>query len=304
MFKLALFLVNQRGYIVLRHIIEKRLTKRIGFVVSYQEINVKEKYYEDIRKLCIKNNINLYHKNEILPENIKMILLSYSIKYCIAVGWQYLLSIDQIEQSGAKLIVFHDALLPRYRGFAPTPTAILNGENEIGVTALYATDKLDDGDIILQYKMKISEKEYIKDIIERQSSLYAKMAIEIIDDLERGTVISYPQDNTKATYSIWRNEEDCRINWKESNIEILRLIRAVGEPYLGAYTYYEGRKIKIVRAELENDIKLERRDVGKIWQIINGQPVIVCGNGLLRIIEAREEDDSRVVFTKLRRCLG
>lgn len=304
MFKFGLFLVNQRGYVVLNKIIEMGLTKNVGFVVSYQEMNVKEKYYDHICQLCMINDIKLYDKKEFLSENIDIVLSVYNVKFCIAIGWQYLLAVDKMEQSGAKLIVFHDALLPRYRGFAPTPTAILNGEEEIGVTALFAIDKMDAGEIILQCRMQISDKEYIKDIIERQSALYAEMAITIINKINKGTLTSYPQDEAKATYSIWRNEEDCQINWNESNVDILRLIRAVGDPYLGAYTYYEGRKIKIIRAELEEDITFEQRDTGKIWSIIDGQPIVICKIGLLRIVEAREEDNSRVIFTKLRRRFG
>src|SRR5438876_8656698 len=67
------------------------------------------------------------------------------------VGWQYLL-----KEFGRSVVVFHDSLLPRYRGFAPTVTALLNGEPKVGVTALYPGTEADSGPIIAQTEIRVT----------------------------------------------------------------------------------------------------------------------------------------------------
>ena len=92
--------------------------------------------------------------------------------------------------------------MSRYRGFGPTPTAIMAGKKYIGVTAFFASDEVDSGDIILQTKMNVSRDMYIKDVIAEQSKIYAEMLAEIILSIKDGTLNAVPQ-----------NERDARSCW-------------------------------------------------------------------------------------------
>ena len=102
-----------------------------------------------------------------------------------------------------------------------------------------ACDKADNGDIILQRKMKIGSDEYIREIIDRQSELMADMLLDIISNLKNGKIKRTAQNDADATYSIWRGPEDCRIDWDRSARDIYNLIRAVSDPYPGAFTTYK-----------------------------------------------------------------
>lgn len=293
---IGLFLVNQRGYTVLKTAIENSMMKNIAFVVSYEEENVQEKYYHLIKQLCCDNKIKFYERKD-----FDFQALETNVTHFIAVGWQYLISKKELDKKNIDLIVFHDSLLPRYRGFAPTPTAMINGESEVGVTALYAVDEMDAGEIILQRKMEIGEDEYISEVIDRQSLVYADMVQEILESIENNNLNSYAQDEKLATFSIWRDEADCQIDWRKSSLEIYRLIRAVGNPYMGAYSFMDGEKIKILRACLTDDVNFEVRNPGKIWSLKDGVPTIVCGKGMLKILESEWENGEKVVYNRLRK---
>ncbi len=293
---IGLFLINQKGYVVLKRLIENQLMTNVSFVVSYEEQHVEEKYYFMIKQLCHDNDIHFIERRKFDFEQVDS-----TIDYIIAVGWQYLVPTEKLDKKSIKMIILHDSLLPKYRGFAPTSTAIINGEKEVGVSALYANDDMDAGDIILQSKMTIGDDEYISEVIERQSGIYYEMVEKLLIMIESNSITSYKQDESQVTYSIWRDEADCKIDWNKSSVDIYRVIRAVGNPYCGAYSFMDGKKIKIVRAELADEMNFEIRNPGKIWSIKDGIPTIVCREGMLRILESRWEDGEKVVYSKLRK---
>ena len=198
------------------------------------------------------------------------------------------------------IIIFHDSLLPRYRGFAPTPTAIIAGDDAVGVTMLFASDEVDSGEIIWQKKIPISSNDYIQTVIDKQAKAYVEGFFVLIENIENENLISTPQDDGLVTYSIWRTNEDCSIDWNKSSTEIYNLIRAVGTPYQGAYTQYKNKKITVIRSEIVHDIPFVIRDCGKIWRIEENCPYVICGRGILKITEATDAVGNLVKFDRVR----
>jgi methionyl-tRNA formyltransferase len=297
--KLLLFLSTKKGYEVLETMCKLEF-HIIGMVVIFQEKNVQEKYNEKIEQLCLQKKINCrlwgFVKNDLCN-----IILNNNISYAIAIGWKYLIpfSINEVLKDG--LIVFHDSILPKYRGFSPTPTAIICGEEEIGMSVIYASEKVDAGNIILQKKVTISQDMYIAEIIDIQSHLYVQAILDLIMMIKHNKIVSITQDETMATYSIWRNPEDCKIDWSRTSKQIYNLIRAVSFPYTGAFAYTEHKKNFIWKAEVVGDIKFAIRDCGKIWSFDkNNKPIVTCGNGMLKLLEVTDEQGSEISFSRLR----
>ena len=299
MCRLALFLATEKGYTCLENLIRNGKTQSIGFVVSFSEVNVAHNWQTDIEILCKSEGILHFSWNEI-KNSLTEILRDNKITSAAAVSWRYILPLSINEYLETPLIVFHDSLLPQYRGFAPTPTAIINGEKTIGITALFASEKADEGDIIMQRKIEVPHDKYMREIVSEQSLIYADMLLELLRMIENGRIESRKQNENEATYSVWRNYDDCRINWNESAEYIYNFIRALGTPYLGAWCFYDGKKIIADRSEVIQDKKFALRDAGKIWSIKDNMPEVICGEGMLRISEAHYEDGERVKFRKLR----
>ena len=302
--KFLLFLATEKGYISLKKLVENKKRYSIGCVVTFPEIDVVKDWSNDIEHLCRENNIRFFRWKDV-KSNLFEVIQKNHITSAAAISWKYYISLEINHYLEDELIVFHDSLLPKYRGFAPTPTAIINGEKEVGITALFASEQIDCGDIILQKKIAVGADKYIVDIIKEEAVVYAEMLIEIMERIQIGNLIGIPQDESKATYSLWRNIEDCHINWNGDAREIYNFIRALGFPYLGAYTYAEGRKIIIDRSNIvDYELNFEKRDSGKIWKISNNNAIVVCGSGLLRIERAHYEDGEVAAFRKLRVRLG
>ena len=194
-------------------------------------------------------------------------------------------------------MVLHDSLLPKYRGFAPLVNQLINGENYLGVTLLFASKEYDKGEIIDQVKKQINYPIKISSAIDIVTKCYILLTLNVFKNItESATFISRKQKETEATYSLWRNNEDYIIDWTWNANKIKRFIDAVGTPYSGAQSFIYNKKIIIEEAEVVKDVKIINRDVGKVIFINNSKPIIICGKGLLKIIKAKYLHNSESIL--------
>ncbi len=95
------------------------------------------------------------------------------------------------------------------------------------------------------------------------------------------------QNENEATYSLWLDQDDYFIDWNWTAEKIKRKIDACGFPYDGAKTILENDIIVVEKAEVEQDVQIENRTVGKVIFVKENCPIIVCGKGLLRLTAAK-----------------
>ncbi|MBF9195357.1 methionyl-tRNA formyltransferase [Microvirga terrestris] len=215
------------------------------------------------------------------------------------IGWQYMFATITPFS-----VVFHDSLLPKYRGFAPTVTALLKGDTQIGVTALTPTPGVDEGPIIGQLAVQIAYPIKIKTALDLQSDLMISLATQIHRQWSEGFFTTCEQEHARATYSLWRNDADYLIDWSKTASEIVRAIDALGYPYSGARTTANGETLIIESASEVDDLNFEIRQPGKIWTLDGGRPLVVCGSGLLRLEDCRTLNGARYDFRRTRIKLG
>lgn len=218
--------------------------------------------------------------------------------YKIAIGW------SRIIKNTEGLIVLHDSLLPKYRGFSPVPTQIRLGDHKFGVTAIYASKEVDQGPVIFQ-ESYIYKGDYptLLEVYNSLVNIYVNIIEKILTHILAHKMLPcIAQDESKASYSIWYDEEDYFINWKLKSEDILRHINSCGHPFEGSIAYYFGVKIRILTANLYHDkINIVNASPGKIYKIIDGQPIVICGEGFLKITEACDyETNAKIKFTKVK----
>ena len=149
-------------------------------------------------------------------------------------------SILEIPQAGC--LNLHGSLLPRYRGRCPVNWVLVNGEEETGVTLHYMTPRPDDGDIVCQKEIRISDDDTARSLHEKLGKASARMLDEILPQIKTGTAPRKPQDHSKATYYGGRGAEDGKIDWSKPAINVRNLVRGVTRPYPGAFSYVGDRK--------------------------------------------------------------
>lgn len=204
---------------------------------------------------------------------------------CFCIGWRWMVQ----NVPSHKLIIFHDSLLPKYRGFAPLVNALLNREEKVGVSAILGAKEYDKGNILIQCEMEVTYPTYINIEISRISLLYANLALDLIKKISKSEfdMKGNPQEEIKASYSLWLDDEDYRINWSENAENILHFINCVGHPYKGASSILKGELIRIFKGSILSDLSIVNRTPGKVIFIEKGFPVIVCGKGLLLVTDVR-----------------
>lgn len=276
--------MNEKGKKTLEKICEYFNPLMIKAVVCSRDTNVINDYYDEIRTICKKNNIDFVDRlNE---DGI------FNEDYRLAIGWRWMIP------SKERLLIFHDSILPKYRGFAPLVNALINGEHEIGASVLLASDDFDRGNIVAQKKISITYPITIAEAISKISILYQDLAIEVIDAIHSASLIEVAQNEMDSTYSVWRDEEDYHINWNDSAEEIVRFINAVGYPYEGAFSFVDGKKVRILEAEVHDNLKLELKHVGKVLCINNNLPVVITGDGMIKIKQLYDVDGNNLLPLK------
>lgn len=273
--KVSMFLMNKKGFYVLSEFIKNYPTDIIESIVSSTDSAVEKDYNNEIQELCLAMKIPYYDRTS----NFQV-----SDNYCFAIGWRWIIN------SAANLIVFHDSLLPKYRGFNPLVSCLINHEKKIGVTALFASEKYDTGEIIMQRETAIDYPIKINQAIDKICLLYFDLIKTLTDSILRNVnLISQPQDVTGVSYSLWRDELDYKVDWYQDANSIKRFIDAVGHPYKGAYTFIGDEKIKIYDAEVLPDVTIENRNPGKVIFLEDGSPIVVCGKGLLKLTSITDD---------------
>lgn len=285
--KISLFLMGDKGLAVLEAIVKNKMTELIDCVISDNDANTLDKSNAGIRELCKSSNIQYYNRKD---------RIDITTEYIIAIAWRWL-----IKANNSKIIVLHDSLLPKYRGFAPLVNMLIHREPYIGVTAFFASNEYDRGDIIDQEAVRIEYPIRIVDAIQLISPIYVNISIKIITKIiEHQTLNSSPQNEAEATYSLWRDEEDYYIDWNSSAEEIQQFVYSTGYPYKGACTLANGILVRIIDCTPIPDVQIINRDIGKVLFYQDGYPVVVCRKGLLKIIEMKNDNNDKVLLSKTR----
>lgn len=240
-----------------------------------------------------------------LPE-VQARLATTGADIALSINWPTIVGAEVIDLFPLGIVNAHCGDLPRYRGNACPNWAILNGDPHIGLCAhKMAPDAVDAGPILLKDYFPVSVNTYIGDIYAWLDGRIPTLLAAAIDGLARGTVTPIPQptDPALALRCYPRRAEDGRIDWRLNVEAVHRLVRASSRPFDGAFTCLEdGRQVKIWRASPFIHPQAFCAVPGQVMLQVEGDPVIACGEGALRLeeveIEALQSDEAKALIGK------
>lgn len=285
--RIHLCLLGKKGYFFLQGFIgdlnldEVELSVEVG-----RDKEVYRDYADEIFLLAKEKSIHA------IERKIDFDYLGHD--FVFAAGWRWLLK----GVPSNKLIVVHDSLLPKYRGFSPLFNALINREPYVGVTALFGSEKYDKGDIIAQSKINVNYPIKTSEAIDKVSELYKEIAYTILGYIKNNCIPSYPQDESEATYSCWLDDADYYINWCDFAEEIVHKIHLLGPPYSYAKTTLSGSVVYLLGAELIKEVSLERIDYGKVLMVDEGCPIVIAKDGLVKLTNIVDEENLSVLPIK------
>jgi len=171
----------------------------------------------------------------------------------ISVGFGRWIAPRVIAQATIGAVNVHYSLLPAYRGRHPLNWAIINGERQIGVTLHRITDRIDAGRVIAQQPISLDDEDDIMSAYAKCVALGERLLRRVLSATSTSEFEGTPQDESRASYYRPRRSEDGLIDWTRPARDIANLVRALTNPYPGAYFYYRQRKIVVDEARCVAD---------------------------------------------------
>jgi methionyl-tRNA formyltransferase len=213
----------------------------------------------------------------------------------LVVGWTQLLKPELLRVPKIACLGFHASLLPKYRGRAPVNWAIINGETVTGNTMITLEPEADTGDIVAQRAIPITDEDDCNTIYQKVGQTEVEMLEEILPMMRRGLLPRKKQDDSQATVMPKRRPEDGLIDWRRSSREIYNWVRALTDPYPGAFSFLNGEKIWIWTAGTDGEpIASQSHRPGEVILDRQGWPWVATADGWLRIVSAQRQGEPKV----------
>jgi UDP-4-amino-4-deoxy-L-arabinose formyltransferase/UDP-glucuronic acid dehydrogenase (UDP-4-keto-hexauronic acid decarboxylating) len=262
--------------------------KKTGFdiaaIFSHEDDTGENCWFDSVVEWANRNRIEIFCPTDVnTPAWIeKVSRLAPDVVFSFY--FRHMLSQDilSIPTSGAYNL--HGSLLPAYRGRAPVNWAIVNGEKKTGVTLHHMTVKPDAGDIVGQKAVEIDFQDTARTLYDKLCEAAREMLAEILPLIREGRATRIPQELTKGSYYGGRKPEDGRIDWSWPAVRIYNLVRAVTEPYPGAFGYLPGAGKILIWWALPQEKRRSEDAPGRI-EVENEDVFVKTGDGRLKLVD-------------------
>jgi len=280
---LVVLCATARGLSCLQKVFELRPHDSI-WVGTFPESAEEPPFVDDIRQASLgrQAETHLIVSRRVDGKMWAPVWEEQKLDLMIVISWRYLIprSVYEIPVHGT--YVFHDSLLPTYRGFAPSVWALINGEKRAGASLLAIGEGVDEGPLVAQKVVGIADHDTIATLMPRVTQCYLDMITSHLNLLLEDKVELTEQDHSIATYTCKRLPSDNCLHWgSTSTAKLYNLIRASTHPYPGAHCTLVGsdgsqRSLKVWKATLVDTPKPYAGSIaGRIVQCTKGGPVTV-----------------------------
>jgi len=259
----------------------------IAAVFTHADDPKENAFYASVAQLCARRGIAVH-----APEDVNHPLWIERISqlnpdYLFSFYYRQLLSEPLLATARKGAFNLHGSLLPRYRGRAPANWVLVNGESETGVTLHRMVKRADAGAILAQKKVGIERSD-------TALSLHGKLRVAATDLLRdtlpallAGKTSEIPQDESRATTFGRRTPADGKLIWQKPAEELFNLVRAVTQPYPGAFCAVGEHKLIVWSAEV-----VKGNEGQAPGRVISVDPLrIACGEDSL-VINAGQRNDN------------
>lgn len=266
----------------------KKYNQEIVLICTCMEAPEYTVTNEEFKELAEKWNVPFIYTENINSDEVASRIEEVKPDIAVSVNWKTLIKKKTIDLFPKGILNGHCGDLPRYRGNACPNWAILNGEEEIGISIHYMdANELDAGDIVVKEKIRINSDTTITDIYEYMEKQVPCLFMQALNIIEKGEAIAEIQskEREKILRAYPRIPSDSLIDWSLSNEDIARLVRASCAPFQGAYTYLNRNKVHILSVRIKEFEVPSLVIPGQVIAIdkTNDEAEIATGNGVIVI---------------------
>ena len=257
----------------------------------------------DVKKFAVEKGLTIYQPEKV-KNNTEFISKVKEINpdiICV-VAYGKILPKELLDIPAKGCINVHGSLLPKYRGAAPIQWARLNGDETTGITTMYMNEKMDEGDIILQEETKIGEYETCGELWDRLSKIGANLLVKTVKQIEEGTAPRIKQEG-EATIAPMLDKSIAKIDFSKDIKEIKNKIYGLN-PFMGAYAFYQDKKIKFWKVEIIDNNKASEIIQKSITEEIPAGTILLANDkqglyvkargGVLKVTEVQGENAKKM----------
>ncbi len=210
--------------------------------------NRKQLKMPAVKEYALSKNLPVFQPEKMRGEEPLSLLRSLAPELSVVAAYGQILPEAIIAVPPLGTVNIHASLLPKYRGAAPINRAILDGENETGVTLMYIASRLDAGDMICARRTPILPEDDAETLFARLAGIGAELLSETIPAIAAGTAPRTPQDETRATYAKMLSRELSPIDWSSPAQRVIDHVRGL-VPWPCASMLLDGKTVKVWHAE-------------------------------------------------------
>ena len=239
-------------------------------------------HYSDIKEQALDLDLKIMQSENVNQKDFLNKLKQLEPDFIVVVAFGQKLSPELLAVPKYGCINLHASLLPEYRGSSPIHRAIIDGKKVTGNTTMYMAEGWDDGDIIYQQQVEISEDETVGELHDELAEKGAELLLKTLKDVKEGEAPRISQDDSEATFAYKIDKSLGEIDWNKSAQDIHNLIRGVN-PWPGAYTELNDERIKIWKSSLTQQDNSDYQS-GTIIKADQDAGILVqTGDGILAI---------------------
>ena len=243
-----------------------------------------------VKQLAEKNNILVIQLNKIKDEYREIIDLEPDLIVTCAYG--QILPKELLDYPRLGCINCHASLLPKLRGGAPIHRAIINGYSKTGITIMYMKEGMDDGDIIAQKEIPITDNDTASTLHDKLSKLGSELLIETLPSIIDGTNKRIPQDPDLATLAPIIKPNDEKVDFSKTTKEVYNQIRGLNS-FPGAYFILDGKRFKVFESIIKDEYFSNNLD-GEIVKIYKEGIGVKTSNGVIVLTVIQPEGKSKM----------
>ncbi len=233
-----------------------------------------------VKKLAEQLGLPVFQFEKVSRDGVEQ-LKSLNADIFVTAAYGQILSQEVLDIAKYGVYNVHGSLLPKYRGAAPVQFALINGEQNTGVTIMKTALSMDSGDIAHQVVVEIEESDNSQTILDKLAVAGANALLDVLDKMQNNTLVLTAQDEEKATFCSKITTEMSKIDWNKSNVEIFNLIRGLN-PNPVAITTLEGVNFKIYDSRpVDCDVEAQN---GEVVECSKASLTVKCGKGALKLL--------------------
>lgn len=257
----------------------------VGLVVTHEDAPGEKIWFRSVAALARSAGIPVVTPDDVNTDDSVATIAAVKPDFLFSFYYRSMMKPRVLALPSRGALNLHGSYLPRYRGRAPVNWVLVNGETETGVTLHEMDEKPDHGAIVAQRRIAIGRDDTALSLTRKLAAESRLLLRAVYRKLVDGTAPRMPQDHTRSSYFGGRKPADGEIDWTRPAESIRNLVRAVTDPWPGACTTLDGRKVLVWWAETRPTTSPGAAPGTVVADDRGGDALLVAtGEGLIEIV--------------------